>query len=84
MAHYCKTCRGNLEAIVQKAMKFFGPNGLGMHIKENLKAEDGHCVFFKSDNSHIYMKVSDKGNESEVEVENCDCDEQVRQFLETV
>jgi hypothetical protein len=65
-------------------MEFFGPNGLGMHIKEDLLAEDGHSVFFKSDSCHIYMKVSSKGNESEVEVENRDCDEQVKQFLETV
>jgi len=84
MAHYCKTCGSSLEAIIQKAVEFFGPNGLGMHIKENVQAEDGHCVFFKSDKCHLYMKVSNKGNESEVEVENRDCDEQVKQFLETV
>ena len=84
MAHYCKTCKDSIGVIIQKAIEFFGPNGLGMHIKENSKAEDGHCVCFKADNSHIFIKASHKGHESEVEVENFAGDDQVKQFLETI
>ena len=84
MSHYCKTCKSSCETVLQQAINFFGPGGLGMHLKEESKVEDGHCVCFKSDNGHIFLKASDKGHESEVEVENCECDEQVKQFLETV
>ena len=84
MAHYCKTCRSSLETIIQKAIEFFGPNGMGMPVKEDLKTEDGHCICFKSDSGHIFMKASSRANESEVEVENYECDQQVKQFLETI
>lgn len=84
MAHYCKTCKSSSRDILQQAVKFFGSGGLGMQLKEESKVEGGHCVCFKSDTGHIFLKASDKGKESEIEVENCNCDEQVKQFLEKV
>lgn len=84
MSHYCKTCKNKSETVLKQAIDFFGPGGQGMQLKEESKVEDGHCVCFKSDDCHIFIRACDKGSESEIEVENCGSDDKVKQFLETV
>ena len=84
MAHYCKICRYPPVIILQEAIEFFGPDGLGLQVKERVQEKNECSASLKADNIYIYIyiKACEKENGSEVEVETCKWDDHVTQFLE--
>ena len=84
MTHYCKNCNHPPDTIVREAVKFFGPRGLGLTIKEEEQTKDPCFVCLSSDTEYIYITASKKGNGSELELETSELDSQARQFLEKI
>ncbi len=82
MAHYCKICRYPPAKILQEAIEFFGPDGLGLQVKEKVQEKNECSASLKAGNIYIYIKACEKENGSEVEVETCKWDDHVTQFLE--
>ena len=84
MAHYCKNCQSPPSIILQKAIEFFGPDGLGLQVKEEIQEKTECSASLKARNGHIYVKACEIEKGSEIEVETRDWDEHVTQFLEKV
>lgn len=84
MAHYCKNSKSNPSTILQEAVKFFGPDGLGLQVKEEVEGKDECCASLSSSSRHIFVKAIKNGKGSEIEVETSKCDKHVEQFLEKV
>jgi hypothetical protein len=82
MAHYCKYCESRPSIVLQSAVKFFGPEGLGLKVNERSKEEQECCACFVRDNGHLYIKATEKNEGSEVEVQSYELDEQVKSFLQ--
>ena len=84
MTHYCKTSKSNLEEVLTQAIKFFSSDGVGLQLKEKTKDKDEYCASLESEGRHIFIKVCEKENSCEIEVESCDCDLHVNHFLENI
>lgn len=84
MAHYCKNCQHPPAIVLHEAIRFFGPEGLGLQVKENVQEKTECSASLKADNGYVYVKASERDRGSEVEVETREWDEQVTQFLEKV
>lgn len=81
MANYCKHCGERASTVLQNAVEFFGPDGLGLKVKDQSNDEKECCACFVEDNGHIYVKATAKGKGSEVEVRSYNLDEQAKRFL---
>ena len=66
----------------QSAVKFFGPEGLGLKVHEQNKEERECCACFAENTGHIYVKATEKDKGSEVEVQSYELDEQAQHFLQ--
>ena len=84
MAHYCKDCKHAPAIIIKKAIKFFGPDGLGLRLKEEVKEIGMCCASLEGEDSHIFLKASKNKKGSEIEVEAYKLDQHAEQFLEIV
>lgn len=84
MAHYCKNCKYSPGVVLQEAIKFFGPDGLGLRIKEEVKERKEYCACLEADKGHIFIKARRKEKGTEVEVETHKWDHELKQFLEKV
>jgi len=84
MAHYCKNCRHSPAIILKEAIGFFGPEGLGLEVKEEMQGETECSASLKAAKGYIYIKACKTENGSEVEVETRKWDDHVTQFLEKV
>lgn len=82
MAHYCKHCENSPSIVLQSAVKFFGPEGLGLNVNEQSKEEQECCACFAENTGHIYVKATEKDAGSEVEVQSYELDEQAKSFLQ--
>jgi hypothetical protein len=82
MAHYCKHCVNSPSKVLQNAVKFFGPEGLGLKVHEQSKEERECCACFAQNAGHIYVKATEKDKGSEVEVQSYELDEQAQHFLQ--
>ena len=82
MTHYCKSCRNSPSTVLQSAVKFFGPEGLGLKVRDQSSEERECCACFAEDTGHVYVKAVEKDNGSEVEVHSNDLDEQAKRFLQ--
>lgn len=84
MTHYCKTSKSKPENVLAEAIKFFSSDGVGLQLREKSKDNDGYCASLKSEGRHIFIKICERENNSEIEVESCDCDLHVNHFLEKI
>ena len=84
MTHYCKNCNSPPDAVIREAVKFFGPEGLGLSVKEEEQEKDPCFACLSSDKAYIYVTASKKAGGSELELETSDLDSQAKQFLETI
>jgi hypothetical protein len=84
MTRYCKNCNRQPDAIVREAVKFFGPRGLGLTVKEEERTKDPCFACLSSDTGYIYITASKNESGSELEMETSDLDSQARQFLEII
>ncbi len=84
MAHYGKNSRSAPAIVVREAVNFFGSEGLGLPIKEEIKDKNECCASFECGDGHIFVKACKKEKGSEVEVETHRWDDHVQQFLEKI
>ena len=84
MAHYCKHCENSPLKVLQSAVRFFGPEGLGLKVNEQNKEKQECCACFAENTGHIYVKAVVKDRGSEVEVQSYELDEQAKNFLQRI
>lgn len=84
MAHYCKNCTHPPEIAIKKAIDFFGPQGLGLQIKEAEHNNSPCFACLSSDLGYIYVTASENSTGSEIELETSELDPQASRFLETM
>ncbi len=83
MAHYSKNSKLSTDAVVQAAVEFFGPKGLGLHVTEQQKKPTTSCCILKG-SSYISILARKKDEGSEVELETGLNDRQISDFLEKI
>jgi hypothetical protein len=77
MARYGKESKLSPARVVEKALAFFGPGGMGLEVKE----QDEGCVFFEGGGGHVSIQCCEKGKGTEVNLETREWDYQVKQFM---
>jgi hypothetical protein len=77
MARYRKESKLSPAKVMEKALEFFGPGGLGLDVKE--QGED--CVTFEGGGGHVFVLACEKEKGSEVDLETREWDYQVKQFM---
>jgi hypothetical protein len=66
------------EETVKRAVKFFGPGGLGMTIKE----QNLTCAYFRGvSESYVNVITCAEGKGSSVEVESREWDKEAKEFM---
>ena len=71
--------------VLDKAIEFFGPGGIGLEVKEQAEG----CARFEGGGGYVFIQVCEKGpalsgvegKGSEVELETREWDYQVKQFM---
>jgi hypothetical protein len=77
MARYGKESKLSPAKVLEKALEFFGPSGLGLEVKEEVEG----CATFEGGGGHVFVSACEKGPGSEVELETREWDYQVKQFM---
>ena len=85
MARYGKESKLSPAKVIEKALGFFGPSGLGLEVKEEVEG----CATFEGGGGHVFVSACEKGpalsgvegKGSEVELETREWDYQVKQFM---
>jgi hypothetical protein len=77
MARYGKESRLSPTKIMEKALGFFGPGGLGLKVKEQGEG----CATFEGGGGHVVVQACEGGKGSEVDLETREWDYQVKQFM---
>lgn len=80
MLSISKESKTRPEQIIQKAVEFFGPGGVGLEIMEQGDA----CAFFQGGGGHVFVQVCPKGKGSEVDVATREWEYQAKEFLNKV
>jgi len=65
------------EEAIKSAVKFFGPQGYGLKVKE----EDPCCVEFEGAGGGVAVSASAQGTGSKVNLESREWDYQVKEFI---
>ncbi len=66
--------------VVKRAVKFFGPDGYGLEVKE----EDNCCGYFEGGGGSVRVIASTEKKGSTVELESREWDYQVKEFIKKV
>ena len=85
MARYGKESRLGPAKVMERALEFFGPGGLGLEIKEQGEG----CATFEGGGGYVLVEACEKGpalsgvegKGSEVDLETREWDYQVKQFM---
>jgi hypothetical protein len=77
MARYGKESKLSPDKVLEKALEFFGPDGLGLEVKEEVEG----CATFEGGGGHVFVSACEKGKGSEVDLETREWDYQVKQFM---
>jgi len=85
MARYGKESKLSPAKVLEKAIEFFGPGGLGLEVKEQGEG----CATFEGGGGHVFVQACEKGpalsgvegKGSEVDLETREWDYQVKQFM---
>lgn len=80
MGRYMKESTLSAKEIVEKAVTYFGPGGLGLDIAE----QDECCLLLKGGGGHVYIEAEKKESGSTVEIETREWDHHVKAFLTKV
>ena len=78
MARYGKETRHDPSRVVEEAVEFFGPGGLGLQVKDRGEA----CALFEGGGGHVYVEVCKTDKGSDVDVETREWDQTIGQFFE--
>ncbi|MBI4181089.1 MAG: hypothetical protein HY528_04085 [Chloroflexi bacterium] len=68
------------EEAVKRAVKFFGPGGLGLQVKE----ENPECARFEGGGGGVDVTACAEGKGTSVELESREWDYQVKKFIEKI
>ncbi|MCI0580878.1 MAG: hypothetical protein L0332_04310 [Chloroflexi bacterium] len=80
MLHIAKETHHTLEEVIQAAIAFFGPGGVGLAIKE----QTAGSVWFEGGGGHVIVQAQPKDAVTEVDIETREWEYPVRQFLEKI
>lgn len=75
-----KTTRKEGAKILDQAMSYFGPHGLGLEI-ENRTSD---AIRFSGGGGHIQVTVSEDGGGTDVDIQSREWDLQAQDFLEKI
>ena len=65
------------EEAINRAIKFFGPDGHGLEVKEQAPS----CVYFEGGGGGIRVTACVEGKQTSVEMESREWDFQVKEFI---
>jgi hypothetical protein len=68
------------EEAVKRAVKFFGPEGYGLKVKEEAPC----CVEFEGGGGGVAVSASAQGKGSRVDIESREWDYQVKEFIQKI
>jgi hypothetical protein len=68
------------EDAIKRAVKFFGPQGYGLKVKEQAPC----CVEFEGGGGGVAVTASAEGKGSKVELESREWDYQVKEFIQKI
>jgi len=64
MARYGKESRLSPDKVMEKALEFFGPGGLGLEVKDQGEG----CATFEGGGGHVFVQVCEGGKGSEIDL----------------
>jgi hypothetical protein len=79
MTVYSAGIRVDPAEAIQKAVEFFGPEGLGMEVIEHSDC----CAFFRGAGGHVRVRITN-GNGAALEIETREWDYQVKEFMQRI
>jgi hypothetical protein len=77
MARYGVESKLSPAKVLEKALEFFGPGGLGLEVKEQGEG----CARFEGGGGHVFINACEKGKGSDVDLETREWDYPVKQFM---
>jgi hypothetical protein len=77
MARYGVESKLSPAQVVEKALAFFGPGGLGLEVAE----QEECCARFEGGGGHVFVNAAEKDKGSQVDLETREWDYQVKQFM---
>lgn len=77
MSAYSKTVDESPAKVLERAVSFFGPGGLGL-ISPGI---EDNCTNFEGGGGHVAISVCEKEGKTDVELETQEWDIQVRKFM---
>jgi hypothetical protein len=80
MARYSTITKFQTAKLIQEAVHFFGPGGIGLDVKEC--ADD--CARFEGGGGHVLVQLCEVDAGVEVELETREWDYDAKQFLEKI
>ncbi len=81
MVRYEKETRRSPDEVMERALKFFGPQGLGMTVEE----QGDCCLYFSGGGGYVQVQLARaEKNRTLVTVESREWDYQALRFLEKV
>lgn len=78
MASYLMKSKSEPAKIMDQALKFFGPRGAGLDVKE----QQENRLYFQGAGGYILVQASETAQGSEVELETREWDYSVKKFME--
>ena len=66
--------------VIEKAVVFFGPGGLGLEVKERAEC----CARFEGGGGFVFVQAVERDKGSDVDVESREWDYQVKEFLHKI
>jgi len=80
MARYGTESKLSPAKVTEKAIQFFGPDGVGLEVKD----QGENCVLFEGGGGHVFFQACEKGGGSELDLETREWDYQVKQFMRNI
>jgi hypothetical protein len=77
MIHLGKESKLSPAKVLEKAVQFFGPEGVGLEVKE----QDEGCARFEGGGGHVFVRVCEGEKGTEVDLEAREWEYQAKQFM---
>lgn len=80
MSVYAKHVKGSPSDVLERAVKYFGPGGLGL----TQEGSEPGCLQFSGGGGHVALTTTASDGGTEINLETREWDIQVREFLEKI
>ena len=81
MIHLGKESKLSPTRVLEKAIEFFGPDGVGLEVKE----QDEGCARFEGSGGYVFVQVCKKeGGGTDIDLEAREWEYQAKQFLRNI